>query len=78
MIDRTEEYIWASPTIHGAVTAVTAVTAGTDLSRTRGSVTGLAPAVALDYGLSRRALIAVRTPSRTWITRRLAALAHSA
>ncbi|MFF1401485.1 hypothetical protein ACFVZD_48460 [Streptomyces sp. NPDC058287] len=60
------------PCIHGAVTA------GTDLSRTRDTDPGAV--AALDYGLSQRALIAVsdRTGDvAELITRRLAALAHS-
>ncbi|MEU7031378.1 hypothetical protein AB0A60_32380 [Streptomyces sp. NPDC046275] len=55
-----------------------AVTAGTEMSRTRD--TGSAAAAALDYGLSQRALIAVSARSgdvTELITRRLTALAHS-
>ncbi|RVU14813.1 hypothetical protein EOT10_40185 [Streptomyces antnestii] len=58
--------------IHGAVTA------GTELSRTRD--TDPAAAAALDFGLSQRALIDVSARSADvaeLITRRLAALAHS-
>ncbi|MEU2357899.1 hypothetical protein ABZ599_33820 [Streptomyces misionensis] len=58
--------------IHGAVTA------GTEVSRTRD--TGPAAAAALDYGLSQRALIAVSARTDVvaeLITRRLTALAHS-
>ncbi|MFJ3762479.1 hypothetical protein [Streptomyces sp. NPDC090080] len=55
-----------------------AVAVGTELSRTRD--TGPAAAVALDYGLSQRALIAVSGRADVvaeLITSRLAALAHS-
>ncbi|MCX5426196.1 hypothetical protein OHU11_00095 [Streptomyces sp. NBC_00257] len=55
-----------------------AVTAGTEVSRTRD--TGPVDAAALDYGLSQRALIAVSArmdDAAALITRRLAALAHS-
>ncbi|WP_341483514.1 hypothetical protein [Streptomyces longhuiensis] len=58
--------------IHGAVTA------SSDLSRTRDSNSGAA--TALDYGLSQRALIAVSARSgdvAQLITRRLATLTHS-
>ncbi|MFB9608690.1 hypothetical protein ACFFTQ_37635 [Streptomyces roseofulvus] len=58
--------------IHGAVAA------GTETSRTRD--TSAAPAAALDYGLSQRALIAVSSRADVvaeLITHRLATLAHS-